>query len=119
MQSSKGNPATLAACGAPKNDLAGASIYSDNIANLPPIQADPRAELRFARQLAATVFGASSNSQSGRLVLESKDDMKKRGMPSPDEGDAVALCFSEPGGAPVVANSNFNRVIEYPNQGYV
>jgi hypothetical protein len=25
--------------------------------------------------------------------------MKKRGMPSPDEGDAVAICFSEPGGA--------------------
>jgi hypothetical protein len=34
----------------------------------------------------------------GRLVLESKDDMKKRGMQSPDEGDAVALCFSEPDG---------------------
>jgi hypothetical protein len=27
----------------------------------------------------------------GRLLLESKDEMKKRGMPSPDEGDAVAL----------------------------
>lgn len=36
----------------------------------------------------------------GRLVLESKDEMKKRGMQSPDEGDAVALCFSEPGGLP-------------------
>lgn len=55
----------------------------------------------------------------GRLVLESKDDMKKRGMPSPDEGDAVALCFSEPGGAPVVANSNFNRPLAYPNMGVV
>lgn len=53
----------------------------------------------------------------GRLVLESKDDMKKRGMPSPDEGDAVALTFSEPGGSPVVANINFNRPIVYPNQG--
>ncbi|MBR1004614.1 hypothetical protein ACVMGC_005333 [Bradyrhizobium barranii subsp. barranii] len=53
----------------------------------------------------------------GRLVLESKDDMKKRGMPSPDEGDAAALCFSEPGGAPVVANSNFNRPMVYPNAG--
>ncbi|MCP2207740.1 hypothetical protein AB7M42_002327 [Bradyrhizobium diazoefficiens] len=27
------------------------------------------------------------------------------------------LCFSEPGGAPVVANSNFNRPIEYQNVG--
>ncbi|MET4493472.1 hypothetical protein ABIA94_009079 [Bradyrhizobium sp. LA7.1] len=36
---------------------------------------------------------------------------------SPDECDAVALCFSEPGGAPVVANSNFDRPIAYPNAG--
>jgi hypothetical protein len=35
----------------------------------------------------------------GALLLESKDEMKKRGMPSPDEGDAVALCFSEPAGS--------------------
>jgi hypothetical protein len=35
---------------------------------------------------------------AGRLVLESKEDLRKRGMPSPDEGDAVALCFTEPGG---------------------
>lgn len=49
------NPAA-ANCGVPKTDLAGASIYSDNIANLPPIQADPRAELRFAQWLAASVF---------------------------------------------------------------
>jgi hypothetical protein len=55
----------------------------------------------------------------GRLLLESKDDMKKRGMPSPDEGDAVALCFSEPGGAPVVSNANLNRPIAYPAMGYV
>jgi hypothetical protein len=32
---------------------------------------------------------------SGRMVLESKQDMRRRGVPSPDEGDAVALCFSE------------------------
>jgi hypothetical protein len=31
-----------------------------------------------------------------RLVLESKDDMKKRGVKSPDEWDAVALTFAEP-----------------------
>jgi hypothetical protein len=30
------------------------------------------------------------------MVLESKQDMRRRGVPSPDEGDAVALCFSEP-----------------------
>ncbi len=58
-----------------------------------------------------------SYTSDGRLQLESKDQMKKRGMPSPDEGDAVALCFSEPAGAPVVSNANFNRVIEYPRHG--
>lgn len=31
-----------------------------------------------------------------RLVLESKDDITKRGLPSPDEWDAVALTFAEP-----------------------
>jgi hypothetical protein len=29
-------------------------------------------------------------------LLESKDDMRRRGMASADEGDAAALCFSEP-----------------------
>lgn len=31
-----------------------------------------------------------------RLQLESKEDMLKRGVPSPDKGDAMALTFSEP-----------------------
>jgi hypothetical protein len=51
-----------------------------------------------------------------RVQLESKDAMRKRGMPSPDEGDAIALCFSEPGGSPVVRDSNFNRRIEYAHR---
>jgi hypothetical protein len=45
--------------------------------------------------------------------------MKKRGMQSPDEGDAIALCFAEPGGSPVAYNTNFNRRLEYESQGYV
>jgi hypothetical protein len=36
---------------------------------------------------------------SGRLLLEAKESMRRRGVPSPDEGDAVALCFSEPAGS--------------------
>lgn len=32
----------------------------------------------------------------GKLVLESKEEMKKRGIRSPDEGDALALTFAEP-----------------------
>lgn len=31
-----------------------------------------------------------------RLLLEKKEDMRKRGVPSPDEWDAVALTFAEP-----------------------
>lgn len=31
-----------------------------------------------------------------RLVLESKDDIRKRGLRSPDEWDAIALTFAEP-----------------------
>lgn len=31
-----------------------------------------------------------------RLVLESKEDMKKRGLDSPDDGDALALTFAMP-----------------------
>jgi hypothetical protein len=55
---------------------------------------------------------------SGRLVLESKQDLKRRGMPSPDEADAMALCFTEPDGSPFVRKSNFNRPIIYPDFSY-
>jgi hypothetical protein len=58
---------------------------------------------------------------SGRLVLESKIDMKKRGMPSPDSADAMALTFSEPEGSPIPRSIaiNFNRQIVYSNIGIV
>jgi hypothetical protein len=35
---------------------------------------------------------------SGRLLLESKQDMRRRGVRPPDMGDAAALTFSGPGG---------------------
>jgi hypothetical protein len=47
-----------------------------------------------------------------RLVLERKEDMRRRGVPSPDEWDAVALTFAEP-----VGPANFRRRIEYPDMG--
>ena len=55
----------------------------------------------------------------GRLLLESKQDMRRRGVPSPDEGDAVALCFTEPQGSPFPHNANFFRKLELPNYAYV
>jgi hypothetical protein len=52
---------------------------------------------------------------AGRLLLESKQDMRKRGVGSPDEADAVALCFAQPDGFARV--KNFRRQIVYPRLG--
>jgi len=54
---------------------------------------------------------------AGQLLIESKQDMRKRGVPSPDEADAVALCFSEPDGSPMPRNKNFNRDLRDEYQG--
>ena len=35
-------------------------------------------------------------SNKGKMQLESKEDMKERGLPSPDDGDALALTFAAP-----------------------
>ena len=43
--------------------------------------------------------------KTGRLILEPKDDIKKRGLPSPDYGDAAVLTFA----APVVARHDIKR----------
>jgi hypothetical protein len=45
------------------------------------------------QDLAAPVYWFDS---AGRLQLEPKDDIKKRGLPSPDLGDALALTFAQP-----------------------
>jgi hypothetical protein len=42
-----------------------------------------------------TVAGYSYDSQS-RLLIESKDKIRSRNMPSPDTADAIALTFAEP-----------------------
>jgi hypothetical protein len=49
-----------------------------------------------------------------RLVLESKDAMRGRGIRSPDEWDAVALTFAEP-----VSDSEVGRKLEIPRFGVV
>jgi len=49
-----------------------------------------------------------------RLVLEKKEHMRRRNVPSPDEWDAVALTFAEP-----VRPTAFARRIEYPRLGVV
>lgn len=47
-------------------------------------------------QLSGPTYKSDS---SGRIVIESKKDMKKRGMHSPDRAEAVLLAFYEPPGS--------------------
>ena len=55
-----------------------------------------------------------------RLVLERKEDMRRRGAKSPDEWDAVALTFAKPVAAPAPKKpSNFHRKLVYPRMGMV
>ena len=48
---------------------------------------------RFASQLAAPGYHINN---SGQLVIEPKASMSKRGEPSPDDADALALTFARP-----------------------
>ena len=45
---------------------------------------------------------------AGRLKLESKEDMAKRGLRSPDGADALALTFAFPVASPAVANAGIH-----------
>ena len=54
----------------------------------------------------------------GKVLLESKEDMKGRGLPSPNKGDALALTFAEPVGkrvrfAGVGANNHHQVAVDY------
>jgi hypothetical protein len=65
-----------------------------------------------------------SYQSNGSLLLESKEAMRKRGMPSPDLGDACALCFAQPYGSPITNTPpprGFGKghQINYPNMGVV
>jgi hypothetical protein len=78
-----------------------------------------RLQLPDSDSLQADLISVGYKYQSdGKLLLESKQDMRRRGVPSPDEGDAVALCFADPLGAPV-RGVGFNRRIEYAGGAYV
>ncbi len=57
------------------------------------------------QDLAAPVYWYDA---AGRIQLEPKDDIKKRGLPSPDLGDALAVTFAHP----VAPRSEFDEVRE-------
>lgn len=60
--------------------------------------------------LASDLVGPSYNYDSSRrLKLERKEDMKKRGLKSPDSGDAVALTFAVPMAAKATRRSDSRR----------
>jgi hypothetical protein len=46
---------------------------------------------KLAAQLGSIKWGIDSR---GRIKIESKDDMRKRGLPSPDRADTAAMIFS-------------------------
>ena len=48
------------------------------------------------KQLAGPKYGRTSD---GRIKIETKDDMKKRGIQSPDRGEAILLAVYEPSGS--------------------
>ena len=49
------------------------------------------------KELRADLLGPLySFTNKQQVLLEKKSDMKKRGLASPDHGDAVALCFAQP-----------------------
>jgi hypothetical protein len=58
-------------------------------------------------------YGYDSNT---RLLLEKKDDMRRRGAVSPDQWDAVALTFAEP---VVDRFPRWSRRLVYPDLGRV
>ena len=63
------------------------------------------AQLPNITELVSELTGPTYNyaNAAGKLQLESKEDLKKRGLPSPDLADALALTFAEPVRAPGLA----------------
>jgi Tfp pilus assembly protein PilW len=51
---------------------------------------------RCAAQMTGPTYASDS---SGRIKIESKADMKRRGIPSPDRAEAILLCLYNPPGS--------------------
>lgn len=54
---------------------------------------------------------------NSRLLLQSKKDMRKKGIRSPDEWDAVALTFAEPVGEPKTLQLGTTKTVEISKMG--
>jgi phage terminase large subunit len=64
-------------------------------------------------ELRADLTGLRYGFRSGLLLLESKDDAKKRGMKSPDRADSLALTFAVPGGPKAKPTIPRSAVVTY------
>ncbi len=65
------------------------------------------------QDLRTDLTGLRYGYRGGLLLLESKDDAKKRGLKSPDRGDSLALTFAIPGGAKPKTQIPASRVAVY------
>jgi hypothetical protein len=71
------------------------------------IDIDPDDEV-LAEQLCSIRYGVDS---AGRIQIESKDEMRVRGMASPDRADALALAFAEDEDNPTVTITRARLVL--------
>jgi phage terminase large subunit len=70
------------------------------------------------QDMRADLTGLRYGFRQGLLLLESKDDAKKRGMKSPDRADALALTFAIPGGPKPQRQINPGAITTYPVDAY-
>lgn len=93
--------------GAPYGETAGGEQYVNRRAEMWWLMAEwvKTAKLPSNPELVGELTGItySFGNAAGKLQLESKEDLKKRGLPSPDLADALALTFAEPVAAPGLA----------------
>lgn len=65
------------------------------------------------QELRADLTAIRYGYKAGELLLESKDDLKARGVKSPDRGDSLALTFAVPTGSTKGATVNPNQIVVY------
>lgn len=78
----------------------------------------PTASLPNDQDLRTDLTGLRYSYRQGLLLLESKDDAKKRGLKSPDRGDSLALTFAIPGGAKPKKPIPRSRIVQHEPDPY-
>ena len=71
-------------------------LFQDGLIDLDPEDEDLQAQLTSIKW---------SMDSAGRVCVETKDEMKKRGLPSPDRADAVMMSTAPPTGAQTIPDS--------------